>query len=72
MARKRREWGGRNPKLCELTIELTIGGGFGRPWAGQGNEIIRKNADLGRKNDSVQDCKTSIPGSNPGGASKLP
>jgi hypothetical protein len=51
-----------------LTVALTIGGGFGRSQAVEkANEFVIS----GFFRDARQVCKTSTPGSNPGGASTL-
>jgi len=54
-----------------LTVALTIGGGFGLSRADVGVKFLRKVANFGLIWRPVPDCKTSIPGSNPGGASNF-
>src|SRR5688500_15118232 len=54
-----------------LTVALTFLGRIRGGREGLGSEILNKFEDLALKNRSVQVCKTSIPGSNPGGASNL-
>jgi hypothetical protein len=58
----------RTPGNEALTVALTIGSGFGRSWADSGDEMLREFANSGRIGGAREDCKTSTPGSNPGGA----
>jgi hypothetical protein len=54
-----------------LTIALTIDGGFGRIRAVPGGRKSNEFAISGLFGDACQVCKTSTPGSNPGGASNF-